>query len=194
MNQDNLPSFHPRTSRTKSETSSPSSNESNNVLSKFQLEKHLGKRMLVTKENIEPILIESSKSSSEYFPVESKTHKNTQSFEIPTYNPFEPRPELTQQFELYSPTPFHSTKNKILSENKQLSEFRKFLQSHFIIQIHSTIIRIQKVFTVPLGPQTTHFNWDFLLQKPNLRKKLKLQVQIHFLHFGLQTQGIYLHL
>ncbi|TQD81150.1 hypothetical protein C1H46_033295 [Malus baccata] len=110
MNQDNLPSFHPRMSRTKFETSSPSSNESNNVLSKFQLKKHLGKRTLVTKENIEPILIESSKSSSD-FPVESKTHKNTQSFEIPSYNPFEPRPELTQQFELYSPTPSHNYQN-----------------------------------------------------------------------------------
>ncbi|KAM1189906.1 hypothetical protein ACFX2J_025521 [Malus domestica] len=116
MNQDNLPSFHPRTSRTKYGTSSPSSNESNNVLSKFQLEKHLGKRTLVTKENIELILIESSKSSSEYFPVESKTHKNTETFmpKIPSYNPFEPRPELTQQFELYSPTPSNNYQN---SEN-----------------------------------------------------------------------------
>jgi len=65
----------------------------------------------VTKENIEPILIESSKSSSEYFPVESKTHKNTQSFEIPSYNLFEPRPVLTQQFKPYSPTPSNNYHN-----------------------------------------------------------------------------------
>ncbi|TQD77170.1 hypothetical protein C1H46_037306 [Malus baccata] len=154
MNQNNLPSFHPRMSQTESETSSSSSNESNNVLSKFQLEKKSGKRALVTKENIEPILIESSKSSSKNFPVESKTHKNTHSFEIPSYNPFEPRPELTQQFELYSPTPFLSTENKILSEIKPFHHTNSSDNYHNSERFYS-----------PIRPSDNPFQSGFLAAK-----------------------------
>lgn len=58
-------------SQTTFETSSLSSKEFNNVLTKFQLDKKLGKRMLVDKGNIEPVLIESL-SKSENFPPEPK--------------------------------------------------------------------------------------------------------------------------
>ncbi|CAN6545907.1 unnamed protein product [Malus baccata var. baccata] len=173
MNQNNLPSFHPRTSQSASETSSSSSNESNNVPSKFQLEKKLGKRTLVDKENIEPILIENSKLAFENFSVESKTHKNSETFmlEIPSYNPFEPRPELTQQFELFSPTPFHLPENKIPSTTEpfQCSNSQSSLPEY---NYHYHNLNKLHLFS-PIRTSENHLQWASLAAKTESAQEIE---------------------